>query len=225
MKFLRAAFAIFAKDLLSELRERKKLNTILFFGVLITFLFSFAFGADPILLKKIAPGLLWLVILFSSLFALEESFDQEIREDCLDRLVLFAPSIQAVFLGKLLANLVFILLIQIIVFFFMFVLFGLEAPQQSGWLAVVLLAGSLGLATLGTFYSGLTGALKARQVLLPLLLFPMLIPLLLASILASQSALTGDLMGNIFVWLKVIAIFDLVFLAACWMVWPVVLES
>ncbi|MBI4124491.1 MAG: heme exporter protein CcmB, partial [Deltaproteobacteria bacterium] len=98
-------------------------------------------------------------------------------------------------------------------------------PQKPGGLIATLLSGSLGLAALGTFYSGLTGALKARQVLLPLLLFPMLIPLLLASILATQHALMGDLMGNIFVWLKVIGIFDLVFLAACWMVWPAVIEG
>lgn len=225
MKFFRAAWAVFAKDLLLEIRERRRLNTILFFGVMITFLFSFAFGTDPNFLKKLAPGLLWLVILFSSLFALAESFDQETREECLERLVLFCPDSRAIFLGKLLSNLVFILLIQIIVLFFLSVLFGLSAPARAGALGVALFLGSLGLATLGTFYSGLTSAIKARQVLLPFLLFPMLIPLLLGAILATQMGMLGDPMGNMSVWLKVIGIFDGVFLAACWMVWPAVMEE
>lgn len=225
MKFIRAAFAILAKDLRSEIRERKKLNIILFFGVLITFLFSFVFGADPTLLQKITPGLLWLVILFSSLFALEESFEQETQDNCLDRLVLYSPNVRTIFLGKLCANFIFISLIQIIVLFFMSVLFGLGKPKMVGGLAATLLLANFGLAILGTFYSGLTSQLRAREVMLPILLFPMLIPLLLGAVLATQYAWQGDLMGNIFVWLKMLAVFDLVFMAACWLAWPAILET
>lgn len=225
MQFLTTAFAILQKDFLTELREKKRLNTILFFGVLIIFLFSFAFGTDPILLKKTAPGLLWLVVLFSSLFALEESFDQETKEGCLDRLVLYTPSLRAVFCGKWLANFIFIGLIQVIILFLMLVLFGLPMPQHPFGLAGTLFLANIGLAALGTFYSGLTCLIQARAVLLPLLLFPMLIPLLLGAVLATQHAWSGDLMGNLSVWLQLLAFFDGIFLAACLLVWPLVLET
>ena len=225
MKFLRCLFGVCRKDLLSELRKREILNTILFFSVVIIFLFSFALGTDPELLKKIAPGLLWLVVLFSAVLSLERSFQAEVEEGCLDRLVLYCVSHRALFLGKLLTNFIFILIVQAAVFFMMTILFGLESPKDGKLLWSTLILGDLGISTLGTFYAALITKTRSRQVMMPLLLFPMLTPLLLAAVYATQSALEGTLFSGSIVWVKMLIIFDTIFLPACLIAVGPVLED
>lgn len=225
MRFLRILLAVCHKDILSEMRKREKINILLFFSLIIIFLFSLSFGTDPVLLKKIAPGLLWVVVLFSSLLALAESFEPEVEEGTIDRIILYAGNLEAVFLGKLVTQFLFIIVIQLFVFFFMFILFDLTIPPGNGLLlAASLLLGSFGIATLGTFYSGLMIHTKAKQVLLPLLLFPMLIPLLLGSVLSTQYALNTDVYGNAGVWLTLLTIFDGVFFLASLLTFRTVLE-
>lgn len=214
MKFLRCLTAILHKDLLLELRKRELVNTTLFFSVLIIFMFSFAFGADPKLLQQMAPGLLWLVVLFSALLALERSFQAEVEEGCMDRLVLYAASPRAVYLGKLTTNFLFILTVQGVVLFMMIILFGLHSFVKPGLLADGILLGNLGIAILGTFYAQLITKVRARQVLLPLLLFPMLTPLLLASVYVTQAALEGEVVAQSSSWLQLLMLFDAIFFAA-----------
>lgn len=225
MTFLRCFFAVFYKDLLSELRQKEILNILLFFGVLIVFLFSFALGTDPSLLKKIAPGLLWLVILFSSVLALDRSFQAELEEGCLDHLVLYAASQRALFLGKTATNFCYILIVQTITAFAMVILFDLPSPHDFPMLATTFLLGDLGVAVLGTFYAALTIKTKARQAMLPLLLFPMLIPLLLSSVYATQGALEGSLTGGGKAWLTLLGMYDLIFLTACTLAIEPLLEA
>ncbi|MDP2600199.1 MAG: heme exporter protein CcmB [Deltaproteobacteria bacterium] len=225
MNFLRCFFAVFYKDLLSELRQKEILNTLLFFGVLIVFLFSFALGTDPGLLKKISPGLLWLVILFSSVLALDRSFQAELEEGCLDHLVLYASSQRALFLGKTATNFCAILIVQVVTAFAMMILFDLPAPDDFPLLAAAFLLGDLGIAVLGTFYAALTIKTRARQAMLPLLLFPMLIPLLLSAVYATQTAMEGSLTNSGGSWLSLLAIYDLIFLTACTLAIEPLLET
>ena len=225
MNFLRCLWAVCTKDLLSELRKRATINSILFFSLLIIFLFSFAIGAEPDLLKRMAPGLLWMVILFSSILTLERSFQIEIEQGCLDGLLLYANNYRAVFLGKLVTNLIFIMLVQCLVMLMMILLYGLAAPKNPGLLVLVFFLGDLGVATLGTFYAALTAKTRASQVLLPLLLFPMLTPLLLGAVYVTQFALEGDLFHQTDIWLKLLIIFDTIFVAACLMAADPLLEA
>lgn len=225
MKWLRTIGAIFYKDLLSEFRRREYLNSILFFALLIIFLFSFALGTDPKLLQRLAPGLLWLVILFSTVLALERSFYNELDWGCLDGLLLYSSGHRAIFLGKLLANLFFMLLVEILVTFFLFLLFGLPAPHHPEKMVLVFFLGNIGIATLGTFYAALCTKTRARQVLLPLLLFPMLVPLLLGAVHATQYSWEGDLFGRASSWLYLMSMFDLIFLAGCLLAIEPLLEA
>lgn len=225
MTFFRCFFAVFYKDLLSEIRQKEILNTLLFFGILITFLYSFALGTDPDLLRKIAPGLLWLVILFSSVLALDRSFQAELEEGCLDHLVLYAASQRALFWGKAATNFCYILIVQMATFFAMTILFDLPAPHDISLLAAAFLLGDMGIAVMGTFYAALTVKTRARQAMLPLLLFPMLIPLLLASVYATQGALEESLTGGPLAWLRLLAVYDVVFSAACTLAIEPLLEA
>ncbi len=217
MKFFRCLWAVCYKDLLSELRKRQALNSILFFSLLIIFMFSFSIGAEPTLLQRMAPGLLWMVILFSSVLTLERSFQTELEQGCMEGLLLYSNSYRALFLGKFLANMIFIMFVQTVAMVAMFILYNLDDPKQTGMLFLVLFLGDIGIASIGTFYAALTAKTKARQVLLPLLLFPMLVPLILGAVYVTGFALTGDLFEQSFAWVRLLVIFDVVFVAACLM--------
>ena len=180
-------------------------------------MFSFAIGAEPTLLQRMAPGLLWMVILFSSILTLERSFQTELEQGCMEGLLLYSNSYRALFLGKFLGNVIFIIFVQAVAVIAMFILYNLDFPKRPGLLLGVLLLGDIGIASIGTFYAALTAKTKARQVLLPLLLFPMLVPLILGAVYVTGFALTGDLFEESYAWIRLLLIFDTVFVAACFM--------
>jgi heme exporter protein B len=205
----RQIFILFKKDLVAELREAHHFASILLFGLLLLLLFSFALSVDPDLMQKMAAGLFWLAVLFSSILTLHHSFRMETEEGQWEGLLLLGADPKAIYLGKLLANLFFVLILQLFLLPLMVILFDLS-PTWS--LAVVAFLGSLGIATLGTFYAGLTATFREGQVLLPILLFPMLVPVLLSAVHATQFSLAHDLFGQQIAWLKLLIVFDIIFL-------------
>ena len=223
--FLRCAAAVFYKDLLSELRRREYVNSLLFFSLLTIFLFSFAMGTEPDLLRKLAPGLYWMILIFSATLALERSFFTELDAGCLDGLLLYSTSLRAVFLGKWASNFFFIGMVQILVALMMTARYKLESPRNPPLFFAGLLLANIGISTLGTFYAALVTQSRARQVLLPLLLFPMLIPLLLGSVYVTEYALSGDPFHQATLWLKLLVAYDSIFLAACFAAIEPLLEA
>lgn len=207
--FPRQTLLVMKKDLIVELREARHFVSVILFGLLMLLLFSFALSVEAELMRRMAPGLFWIAVLFSSLFTLQRSFQMETEEGRWEGLLLLGTDPKALFLGKLSANLIFLLLLQTILLPLMVVLFDLSPTWR---LAVIFFLGSLGTVTLGTFYAGLTATFREGQVLLPLLLFPMLVPLLLASVHATHYLLVRDLFGQQAAWLKLLIVFDTVFL-------------
>lgn len=208
MRFCRQVFLIFKKDLLLEFREPDHFLSLLLFGLLLLLLFSFALSVDPDLMRRMAAGLFWLAVLFASLLSLDHSFRKETEEGQWEGLLLMGLDPKALYLGKCLSHLCFVLLLQLWLLPLMAGLFDLSL---SGSLVFVLLLGSLGITTLGTFYAGLTATFREGQTLLPLLLFPMLVPVLLASVKATELAMVHDLFGQQIAWLKLLTVFDIVF--------------
>jgi heme exporter protein B len=207
--FARQVFLIFKKDVMAELRRVHHLLSVLLFAVLLLLLFSFALSVDPELMRKMSPGLFWLAIFFSSILTLGQSFQEETSEGQWEGLLLLGADPKALFLGKLLGNLFFVTLLQIFILPLLAILFDQPLNPQLG---LVLLLGSLGIATLGTFYAGLTATFREGQVLLPLLLFPMLVPVLLCAVSATTLVLARDLFGQQVAWLKLLIVFDTIFL-------------
>ena len=206
--FCRQVFGLFAKDLVAEFREAHHFLSILLFGLLLLLLFSFALSVDPELMRKMSPGLFWLAVFFTTILSLQDSFRKETEDRQWDGLLLCGVDPKALYLGKLLSNLAFVVILQIVLLPLMAVLFDLSLTWSLG---LVLLLGSLGIATLGTFYAGLTASLREGQVLLPLLLFPMMVPVLLAAVHATEYSLVGDLFGQRAAWLKLLIAFDTIF--------------
>jgi heme exporter protein B len=221
---LRRVRAIVWKDLTTERRSKAGFNAVAFLGVLILLLFGFALGPDAEALRSASAGALWLAILFSGVLAFNRSYQLELDGGALEPLLLYPAPRWTIFAGKLVANLLFVLLVEVIIVPVAIILFQVKA--LSGWLPAsgVLLLGSIGFVALGTFYASMASRSRAREVLLPLLLFPMLVPVLLASAEASSALLAGDPMQDAGAWIRLLAIFDVIFVLASFLVFDHVIE-
>ncbi len=206
--FVKQVGAIFQKDLRTELRQGHNLLSIILFGVLLLLLFSFALSVDPDLMRRMAPGLFWLAIFFTSILSLSQSFRQETEDGQWEGLLLLGTDPRALYIGKLLTNLVYTFCLQLVMLPLMAILFD-QSPTLS--LTLSLFLGSLGIATVGTLYAGLTASFREGQVLLPLLLFPMLVPVLLCAVNVTSLSLAHDLFGQQRAWLKLLILFDTIF--------------
>lgn len=217
--------AIAWKDLTTERRSKAGFNGVVALGVTILLLFGFAMGPDTQAIRDSAAGALWLAALFSAVLAFNRSYQVELESGALDALLLYPGARWTIFAGKLLANLAFVGLMLVIVVPVGIVLFQVAIPPVWPVLAGVLALGATGICTLGTFYASMASRSRAREVLLPLLLFPMLVPALLASMQATKALLSGDLMHEATAWIKLLAAYDIIFLVATHLAFEYVIEA
>jgi heme exporter protein B len=214
---LRRVWAVAWKDLTTEWRTKANFNAVVFLAVLILLLFGFALGPDAEALRAAAAGVLWLAILFSGIMAFNRSYQLELESGALESLLLYPGGRWVLFVGKVIANLAFVVLMEAIVAPVAGVLYHVAIPERWPALLAVMLLGTIGFVTLGTFYAAMASRSRAREVLLPLLLFPMLVPVLLASAEATSALLVNDPMGNSGAWIRLLIAFDAIFLvAAVW---------
>jgi heme exporter protein B len=217
--------AVAWKDLTAERRTKANFNAVVFLAVLILMLFGFALGPDTEALRGAAAGALWLTVLFSGVLAFNRSYQMELEGGALEALLMYPGDRRSIFVGKVLANLAFVLLVEAVVVPLAVVLYDLPLLGPGPGLIGVLFLGTVGFVTLGTFYAAMASRVRAREVLLPLLLFPMLIPLLVAAEAATSALLIGDPMGEVGAWVRLLVIFDLVFLVAAFFAFDAVIED
>jgi len=222
---LRRTWAMTWKDVIVELRARERVNAMLFFAALVLFIFNFALGPDPARLREAAPGLLWLAFLFTGMLGLERSFQAERENDCFEELLLTPGDREAIYLGKLLGNILFMLSAEALILPLFGLLYNLEIWGVLPALALIALLGTVGFAAVGTLLSAMTAHLRARQVMLPLLLFPLAVPVILGSVQSTAAVLSGGGLGGAAPWLKLLLGFDVVFVAVCPLVFEFVLEE
>lgn len=209
---LATTWIVLRKDLLLEWRTRARLNALLFFALATLLLFSFALGPDTKLLARNAGGYFWLALLFSSVLALGESFRVESENMALDGLRLAPTDARGIFLGKALGNALLLFGMGSLILPVMIALYGVSLePGAVGQFFLVLLLGCLAICAPGTIYSAVAHNARARDVLLPLLLFPLIIPALLAATKATSLALHGDPMDQMGSWLALLCGFDVVY--------------
>jgi heme exporter protein B len=208
------AWQIARKDAMSELRGRQIAGSTLFFATLVLLLFGFALGPDSRKLAEAAPGLLWLAIVFGSLLVVARLHQLEAEDGALEELARYPIARHAIYLGKLLAGLAAVLILGGVLVPVVALLYGLDLAAAWPVLLVTLLLGAIGLASVGTFYAGVTVRMQAREVMLPLLMLPIIAPLLLASVRATSAALLGNPLGDLAAWLQLLTVFDIVMVTA-----------
>jgi heme exporter protein B len=214
MTLVRRALAIAWKDLLAEWRDRESFTAMVFFAFLVLFLYSFALGGDQGLIRAASSGLLWLALVFTSALGLARSIQGELENECLDGLLLYPAQREAIYLGKLLGNVAVILLVELVIFPLFAVLYNVELWSQLPKLLLIAVPGTLGLAAVGTLLSAMTAGLRAREAMLPFLLFPLTIPLILAVVRGTEIVMRGEPFDLAMPWLKLMVAFDVVFVTA-----------
>jgi heme exporter protein B len=216
MSLSRATRVILAKELRVELRSRELLSTTLVFVLLVLVLFSFTFDPTTTEARRFGPGLLWLGLLFASSLMLQPSFVREQSNDTLSALRMAPIDPFAILLGKLAANALFLFFVELILLPVFAALYNLAILPVLGRLLLVMFLGTVGLATIGTVFSAITAQARLRELLLPLLMFPLVAPVLIASTEATVG-LFSEVPAFDRVWLAFLVAFDVVFLTAAWL--------
>ncbi|MEO7028748.1 MAG: heme exporter protein CcmB [Acidobacteriaceae bacterium] len=215
MNYARHVLTHFRKDLLIEWRTKDSINGMLFFTLLVVVVFSLAFDptAYPSIARQISGGLLWVALLFAAMTALNQSWAREVRNHVLDAHRLVAAPASTLFVGKALANFIFVSAVEIVLAPIFAVFYNLHPLGQAWLLVVILPLGTWALVVNGTFFAALSLRTRSRELMLPLILFPISMPALLAMIQATTAVLTGESEPGL--WLKLLIAFDIVFTTLC----------
>lgn len=214
MDFWRQTAAIALKDLRAELRTKEAINASFSFSIVILLLFSFAFDPTAEYTREISGGLLWIVFAFAGTLILNRSFTRELPNDSLDALIAAPLPASALFLGKALANLLLVLAVEMISLPVFGIFYNVRWTQQLWPLLLVMVLATWGLTVIGTMFSALTVNLRLRELMLPMLIYPIMIPGLLGAMELTTRLLAGQaLAGDMLTWLKLIVGFDVIFTA------------
>ena len=210
---MRAALVVAAKDLRIELRTREVTTTTGYFAVLVAILASLSYTAGPKTTERVAPGTIWLSLAFTAVLAIGRFWQRE-REDGAFLALRTAPIARAaIFAGKAIVLLVFLLIVEIIVIPIVALVFHIDLPQVIVPLALVMLAGTIGVAATGTLFGAMTVRTRARDLMLAVVLFPLLAPCLLAGVSATREILVGAELSELSDYFVLFGLFDFVAIA------------
>ena len=221
--FIKAVAAIIRKDLRAEYRSRELFSAMLVFSLLMIVIFNFALELDIKVRQSVTAGVLWSTFAFAGTLGLNRSMAIEKDRGCLDGLLLAPVDRSAIYFGKMLSNLAFMLIVEIIILPIYSVLYNVNL-FQSGLLLVILL-GSIGYVGVGTLLAAMSVQTRTREILLPILLFPVVIPVLLAAVKASNGFLIGADASEIFLPINLLVAYDIIFIAVSFMVFESVVEE
>lgn len=228
MNFLRHTLTHLRKDLQLEWRSREAINGVLFFSLLVVIVFSLAFDptANPTLARAISGGVLWVALLFASVTALNQSWLRELRNGVLDAHRLAPSPPAALFLGKALANFLFVTAVELVLAPIFAVFYNLHPLGDTRLLLLILPLGTWALVVNGTFFAALGLRARSRELLLPLLLLPIILPALLGAIQATTGVLTAEL-DPIYIrfWIRALLAYDIIFTTVSLLLFGIVLNA
>src|SRR5215467_5548206 len=209
MTFMAEVLAILWKDIRCELRSKQTWISMGLFALLVLVVFNFAFDLRVDNKAAIAPGALWVAFVFASLLGLGRTIASEQEKGSMDRLMLCPVDRKAIYLAKLLGNLLFIAVVEVVALPIFAALF--DVPLFTGQLLPIVVLGTLGIATIGTLFSSIAAATQARELLLPILVFPLIVPVVIGAVRATGTLLAPA--ANEPPWLGLIIAFDIIFLS------------
>jgi len=223
MSFFSAIYAILAKELAVEWRTKETLSAMLVFALLVLIIFNFAFDLQGVDIKVLGPGVLWVAFAFSGILGLGRSFARERDKGSMEGMLLAPVDRGAIFLGKALANFLFILVMEAVTLPLFVVLYNVSIE----WFPLVLfiVLGTVGFAAVGTLLSAIAASTRMREVMLPVLLFPVLVPLLVASVKLTQGALQGLAFSEYQGWFNLLVAYDVVFTVVTFLVFEYVVQE
>ena len=221
--YWRALSAVVWKDLAAELRSRELLSSMLVFALLVILIFNFALELDANARANVTSGVLWVTFTFAGTLGLNRSMAIEKDRGCLDGLLLAPVDRSAIYFGKALGNLIFMLVVEAIVLPVYSVLYNTNLFLPG--LLLIILLGSIGYVAVGTLLASMAVQTRTRDVLLPILLFPVVIPVVIAAVKGSSGFLQAIPMDEIVPWINLLVVYDVIFTAVAFMVFDYVVEE
>ena len=219
--YWRAALALLWKDVLLELRSKDIVVSVLVFALLVVVIFNFAIDPTPHMVAVVAPGILWVAFTFGGVLGLSRSFALEKEGGGFQGLMLAPVGRDAIYFGKMLANFLFMLVVEALVFPVFAALFNLS-PAMPELIPVALLS-TLGIAAVGTVFSAMAVNTRSREIMLPLLFLPVVLPVVVAAVEATGAIIGGA--GETTRWIPLLAVFDVIFLVICPAAFSLVVEE
>lgn len=216
-------FAILAKDVLLELRTKDILVSVVVFALLVIVIFNFALDPTPNAVAMVAPGILWVAFTFGGVLGLNRSFALEKERGNMHGLMLAPIGRDAVYFGKFLGNFLFMVIVEAVIYPVFAVLFNLPLLVP-GFIPVALLA-TLGIAAVGTMFSAMAVNTRSREVMLPVLFFPVVVPIIVAAVEATGVLIRGDASADLTRWVPFMAVFDAIFLVVCPAAFAMIIEE
>ena len=201
------------KDIVLELRSRELVVSVVVFGLLMVVVFSFALDPTPEEARTLAPGILWVAFAFAATLAMNRAFVREMEAGALEGLLIAPVSRDAIFLAKAATSFIFMVLIEAVLLPAYAVMLGFSALSWT--LGATILLATLGFALIGTLFSAMAAQTRSREIMLPVLFFPIVLPVILAAVQASTRAVGGETFIGIGRWLPLIGVFDALFLVIC----------
>ncbi|HAP66812.1 MAG TPA: hypothetical protein DCQ99_03155 [Nitrospinae bacterium] len=213
------------KDIRGELRTKEIFSSMFIFSLLVLVIFNFSIDLLEVNPLDIAQGVLWIAFTFSGILGLNRSFLFEKENDCIQGLMLTPVDRSVIYFGKMLGNLVFMLVMEAITVPVFVVLFNITIYDKIFSLIIVIFLGTLGFVTVGTLFSAMSVNIKAREVMLPILLFPIVVPIIIAAVKSTGLILSGSPFGEIVSWLKLIIVFDIIYLVVSFLSFEYIIEE
>ncbi|UCH91330.1 MAG: heme exporter protein CcmB [Nitrospirota bacterium] len=225
MPFLSTIYWVVWKDLISEWRTRETISSMLFFALIVILVFSFSFAMDQDAARQLIAGIIWVAFTFTGIIGIGKSFTSELQNDCLESLQMSPVPKGAIYLGKVTANFLFMFAVEILLFPLFVIFFNLEVVEAIDMLFLVFFLATLGLSAVGTLFSALTVQIRAREVMLPVLLLPLADPVMIAAVEATRGTLNGDPYAFYSQWLHLLVIFDIIFTVVSFWLFEFILDS
>jgi len=225
MIILKQIFAILRKDILLELRSKDIIISMSVFALIVVVVFNFTFDPTTQQIKISAPGILWVALLFAGNIGLSRAFAREQENSMMQGVLLCPVDRSLIYVAKVIGNVIFMTIVQLIILPVMVILLDLSIGNVLPQLLVVLFLGTLGFAGIGTLFSTISANTKSREVMLPILLFPVAVPVILSATKSTAYLLSGRDIGQSLSWIKLLIGFDVIFLVICFLLYEYVIEE
>ena len=223
--FLSQITAIVWKDFVTEFKTRELFSAMFIFALLVILIFIFSVNLSIVKASEVGPGILWVAFLFSGTLGLNRSFVLEKENGCLMGLVLAPADRTTIYFGKLISNFVFLTAMELFILPLFMVFFNIDLLEHLPPLLLVIFLGTLGFCTLGTLLSSLSSNLKTREIMLPILLYPLLVPIVIGVVRMTGQILAGEPLSGMMNWIGLTASFDIIYIGVSIMTIDHILEE
>ncbi len=221
---MKQLLALVAKDVAVELRRKESVTSMMMFGLLVTVIFNFAFEPSGAQSLFIAPGVLWVALIFAGMIGLNRSLAIDLDNDSLQGLLLAPVSRGNLYIGKVLSNFLFMLVADAVILPLFIVFYDLRLETEILWLVLIAVLGTFGFATVGTILSVISSNTRMSEVMLPVLQIPLTLPMILAAVAATVAVLTDEGEG-LSSWMNLLIGFDIIFFVVSYLLFDYVVEE